>query len=227
MSNNIVEVKNLTKSFSNNGSEVRALNGLSLDISYGDMLGIVGVSGSGKSTLLHIIGTLEKPTDGKVFLEGEDLFDHSDDELSSVRNSKIGFVFQFHYLMNEFDAKENVMLPCLIKGMDKNKAREYSEMILEKVGLKDRMNHKPGEMSGGEQQRVAIARAMVLKPKILLADEPTGNLDHKTGESIINLFSILNEEDDITSVIVTHNSSIADTMKRTITLLDGTIVDVN
>ena len=170
---------------------------------------------------------MEKPSSGNVFFEGIDLFDHNDDELSKIRNNKIGFVFQFHYLMNEFNALENVMLPCLINGMDKNSAREYSELILEKVGLKERINHKPGEMSGGEQQRVAIARAIVLKPKILLADEPTGNLDLKTGESIINLFFKLNEEDGITSVIVTHNTEISKKLGRTITLLDGTIVDVN
>lgn len=227
MNNYLVEAKNIHKVFYNNNSNVYALNGVSIGVKSGETLGILGISGSGKSTLLHILGTLERPTSGEVFFDGADLFRNNDNQLSYIRNKRLGFVFQFHYLLPEFDSLENVMLPCLIQGIDKNTAREKSEMILEKVGLKDRIYHKPGQLSGGEQQRVAIARAVVLRPKVILADEPTGNLDLKTGSSILELFLKLNEEDGITSIIVTHNHEIARNLQNTITLSDGTIVNVN
>ena len=158
---------------------------------------------------------------------GQNIFNQSDREIASFRNSEIGFVFQFHYLLPEFSALENVMMPCLIKGMTPDLAREMSAEILRKVGLEQRLEHRPGELSGGEQQRVAIARAVVLKPKVILADEPTGNLDLDTGDSILDLFLMLNKEYGITSVLVTHNMGIANRLERRIRLTDGKIVDAN
>lgn len=222
----IYNADNISKVFSNNGAEVVALDGVNLVIEHGETVGIIGVSGSGKSTLLHILGALDRPTSGTIHLDNTDLFKYSDEKLSDIRNREIGFVFQFHYLLPEFTALENVMLPCLINRSGKKEARNRAEEILNKVGLADRIHHKPGELSGGEQQRVSVARAVVQKPSIILADEPTGNLDLKTGLSIIDLFLKLNDEDDITLVIVTHDHNIANKMSRTITLSDGKIVNV-
>ena len=222
-----IEVKGLWKVFETVGGKVEALKGIDLNISDGETLGVVGVSGSGKSTLLHVLGTLERPTDGEVLFSGNNIFNKNDGEISAFRNSEIGFVFQFHYLLPEFNALENVMMPCLINGIDSMQARQMSEEILEVVGLSDRLDHRPGELSGGEQQRVAIARAVVLKPKVILADEPTGNLDIGTGESILDLFLMLNSEYGITSVLVTHNMELANRLNRRIRLSDGKIVDAN
>ena len=222
-----IEIKGLWKVFETVGGRVEALKGIDLNISDGETLAVVGVSGSGKSTLLHILGTLERPSEGEVTYSGQNIFNQSDREIASFRNSEIGFVFQFHYLLPEFNALENVMMPCLIKGMAPDLAREMSAEILRKVGLEQRLEHRPGELSGGEQQRVAIARAVVLKPKVILADEPTGNLDLDTGDSILDLFLMLNQEYGITSVLVTHNMGIANRLKRRIRLTDGKIVDAN
>jgi len=209
------------------GGKVEALRGIDLDIAEKDTLAVVGVSGSGKSTLLHMLGTLEKPTEGDVYFEGRNVFDKSDSELSQFRNTEIGFVFQFHYLMSEFTALENVMMPCLINGVDVPQAEDLARDLLDKVGLKERLQHRPGELSGGEQQRVAIARAAVMKPKVILADEPTGNLDMETGAHVLDLFMMLNSEYGITSVLVTHNLEIASRLNRRIRLSDGKIVDAN
>lgn len=222
-----IEINGLWKVFETVGGRVEALKGIDLNISDGETLAVVGVSGSGKSTLLHILGTLERPSEGEVTYSGQNIFNQSDREIASFRNSEIGFVFQFHYLLPEFSALENVMMPCLIKGMAPDLAREMSVEILKKVGLEQRLEHRPGELSGGEQQRVAIARAVVLKPKVILADEPTGNLDLDTGDSILDLFLMLNGEYGITSVLVTHNMEIANRLKRRIRLTDGKIVDAN
>jgi lipoprotein-releasing system ATP-binding protein len=222
-----IEINGLWKVFETVGGRVEALKGIDLNISDGETLAVVGVSGSGKSTLLHILGTLERPSEGEVTYSGQNIFNQSDREIASFRNSEIGFVFQFHYLLPEFSALENVMMPCLIKGMTPDLAREMSAEILRKVGLEQRLEHRPGELSGGEQQRVAIARAVVLKPKVILADEPTGNLDLDTGDSILDLFLMLNEEYGITSVLVTHNMGIANRLERRIRLTDGKIVDAN
>jgi len=222
-----IEINGLWKVFETVGGRVEALKGIDLNISDGETLAVVGVSGSGKSTLLHILGTLERPSEGEVTYSGQNIFNQSDREIASFRNSEIGFVFQFHYLLPEFSALENVMMPCLIKGMTPDLAREMSAEILKKVGLEQRLEHRPGELSGGEQQRVAIARAVVLKPKVILADEPTGNLDLDTGNSILDLFLMLNGEYGITSVLVTHNMGIANRLKRRIRLTDGKIVDAN
>lgn len=222
-----IEVKGLWKVFETVGGKVEALKGIDLNISDGETLAVVGVSGSGKSTLLHVLGTLERPTDGEVSFSGNNIFNKNDGEIAAFRNSEIGFVFQFHYLLPEFNALENVMMPCLINGLDSVQAQQMSEEILDVVGLSDRLEHRPGELSGGEQQRVAIARAVVLKPKVILADEPTGNLDIGTGESILDLFLKLNNDYGITSVLVTHNMEIANRLNRRIRLSDGKIVDAN
>lgn len=224
---NLIEAKSITKTFYGKDSEVSALIDVNLNIKTAETVGILGISGSGKSTLLHILGTLDRPTSGEVIFDGMNLFNYDDDELSEIRNEKIGFVFQFHYLLQDFDALENVMIPCLINGQDKESAREKSVELLTKVGLEKRLHHKPGELSGGEQQRVAIARAVVQNPKIILADEPTGNLDLKNGMSILDLFLELNHDRKITCVIITHNKEIANRLERTVTLSDGTILNVN
>ncbi|HLE25686.1 MAG TPA: ABC transporter ATP-binding protein [Thermodesulfobacteriota bacterium] len=227
MSKEIIKAKDLTKVFETDGSRVTALKGLNLVINKGEVVGIVGVSGSGKSTLLHILGTLERPSDGEVLYQGENVFMRDDDELALFRNREIGFVFQFHYLLSEFSALENVMMPLLIQGIQLNEAREIAAIILRRVGLGERLRHRPGELSGGEQQRVAIARAVVLKPKVILADEPTGNLDLETGNSVLDLFLELNVEVGITLALVTHNPMIAMRLGRRIRLSDGKIVDEN
>ncbi len=222
-----ISVRGLWKVFETDGGKVEALRGIDLDIHKGDTIAVVGVSGSGKSTLLHILGTLDRPSSGEVLFEGEDVFKGTDKELSMFRNKEIGFVFQFHYLMTEFSALENVMLPCLIQGISQEEAREKAEDMLTRVGLAERLTHRPGELSGGEQQRVAIARAVVLRPQVILADEPTGNLDLETGSTILDLFLMLNEEDGITSLLVTHNPEIAQKLNKRIRLQDGSIVDGN
>ena len=224
---NLIEVKKISKIFYGKDSEISALKDVDLTIKSAETMGILGISGSGKSTLLHILGTLDKPTSGEVVFDGMNLFNYDDDELSDIRNKKIGFVFQFHYLLQDFDALENVMIPCLINGQNKDTAKEKSIELLEKVGLENRLHHKPGELSGGEQQRVAIARAVVQDPKVILADEPTGNLDLKNGMSILDLFLELNHDRKITCVIITHNKEIANRLERTVTLSDGTILNVN
>ena len=186
----------------------------------------IGPNGVGKSTLLHILGTLERPDSGQVMYEGEDIFTCDDDGLAAFRNQSIGFVFQFHHLLPEFDALEKVMMPALIRGIKAKEARDMAESVLARVGLEGRWDHKTGELSGGEQQRVAVARALVLKPAILLADEPTGNLDPRTSETIHDLLLSLNREDGITAVIVTHNMKLAEKLSRQITLADGKAVPV-
>lgn len=198
-----------------------------MDVSAGETVGVVGVSGSGKSTLLHILGALEPPSGGSVFYRGKDLFGRDDGELSVFRNSEIGFVFQFHYLLSEFTALENVMMPCLIARRDASDAERRARDMLERVGLEGRLHHLPGELSGGEQQRAAIARSMVMEPRVILADEPTGNLDKQTGASVLDLFCGLNENYGITLVMVTHNGEFAGRMGKTVTISDGTVAYAN
>ncbi len=217
----LIQVQQLFKSFGNGTKKVEVLKGIDLTFSKGEQAAIVGASGVGKTTLLHILGTLDRPTTGKVLHEGRDVFSLNERELALFRNREIGFVFQFHHLLPEFNALENTMMPCLIQGMSKKEAALRAEAILTLVGLKERLTHKPGELSGGEQQRVAVARAMVLEPKILLADEPTGNLDSKTGESVFALLQELNRIKDVTLIIVTHNPHLAAQMPRQVLLTDG------
>jgi len=217
----LIQVQQLFKSFGNGAKKVEVLRGIDLIFSQGEKAAIVGASGVGKTTLLHILGTLDRPTSGKVLYSGRDIFTLNEKELASFRNQEIGFVFQFHHLLPEFTALENTMMPCLIQGTSKKEAALRAEAMLTLVGLKDRLPHKPGELSGGEQQRVAVARALVLEPKILLADEPTGNLDSKTGESVFALLQELNRIKNITLIVVTHNPNLAAQMPRQVILTDG------
>lgn len=187
------------------------------------MIAVMGASGVGKSTLLNILGALDRPTSGEVLFEGASIFSKSDDELASLRNRKFGFVFQFHHLLPEFTAFENTMIPAMIQRMDRQEAREIAEKNLSNVGLKDRMTHRPGELSGGEQQRVAIARALMTNPDIILADEPTGNLDTHTGEEVYSLLKEINKKYGTTFVVVTHNEKLAAQADRILKMVDGII----
>jgi len=219
----MIEIKNLVKTFTKDAYRIDVLKGLDLTIARGESLGILGVSGAGKSTLIHILGTLDHPTSGTVLFEGVNVFAWNEKKLAAFRNRKIGFVFQFYNLLPEFNARENVMMPALIHGLTQRQAAAKAEMILNEVGLGDRITHKPGELSGGEQQRVAVARALVMEPEMVLADEPTGNLDRSTGMKIEDILVTLNRTKQITLVVVTHNKSLADRMSRCIDLRDGRI----
>jgi lipoprotein-releasing system ATP-binding protein len=216
-----IAVQGLVKTFTTNGNLVEVIKGLDLNVYTGETLAVVGASGVGKSTLLHILGTLERPTQGRVTWEGEEIFALDERRLAAFRNRKIGFVFQFHYLLPEFDALENVMMPALIARVPKGQARDDAEAILVRVGLAHRLRHRVSTLSGGEQQRVAVARALVLKPEVLLADEPTGNLDPNSGAQVQELLLDLNREYGLTSVIVTHNLDLAQALTRQITLVHG------
>ena len=220
----LIKTRDLTKSFVSNGNQVEVLSGVDLEIFPGESLAIIGASGVGKSTLLHIIGTLERPSAGKIFWYNEDVFALDDEQLAAFRNKKIGFVFQFHHLLPEFNALENVMLPCLIARMSKAEAMSKAEVILVQVGLQDRLHHRVGALSGGEQQRVAVARALVMEPDILLADEPTGNLDPRIGRQIHDLLIRLNQEKGLTTVVVTHNLELADLLSYQVTIKDGKVI---
>ena len=217
----LIQVQQLYKSFGNGAKRVDVLKGIDLTFDQGERVAIVGVSGVGKTTLLHILGTLDRPTAGKVLYRGKDIFTLNERELALFRNREIGFVFQFHHLLPEFNALENTMMPCLIQGISKKEAAFRAETILSLVGLKERLSHKPGELSGGEQQRVAVARALVLEPKVLLADELTGNLDTKTGESVFHLLQEINQIKGVTLIVVTHNLNLASQLSRQIHMADG------
>lgn len=221
----IVSVRNLTKTYRPNGVEVRVLRGLNLDIQAGEMVAILGASGVGKSTLLHVIGALDRPTEGDVFFEGEPIFRLSDAKLARFRNQSIGFVFQFHHLLPEFSALENVIIPGLLGGASRREMEVRARELVERVGLKERMSHRPAELSGGEQQRVAVARALVNRPALVLADEPTGNLDSESASSIFDLLREVNKSDGVTFLVVTHNESIAQRMDRQVVMVDGRIAE--
>ncbi len=201
---------------------LKVLKGIDLEVFSGELLSIIGASGAGKSTLLHILGALDQPDEGDVIYVGKPLFDRDERELALYRNREIGFVFQFHHLLTEFTVLENVMMPCLIGGFKHGEARKMAEAVLEKVGLYERLAHLPGELSGGEQQRVAVARALVMSPKILLADEPTGNLDTETGEEVFGLLKDLNAR-GLTIVLVTHNMDLSKRAHRIVKIKDGII----
>lgn len=220
----MIEIRNLEKTFIKNGQRIEVLKGMDLVIPGGESLAILGVSGAGKSTLMHILGTLDHPTAGKVLFDGADVFSWNEKELASFRNRRIGFVFQFHNLLPEFTSLENTMMPALISGLSHREARNRAESILMDVGLGDRMAHKPGELSGGEQQRVAVARAVIMEPEVILADEPTGNLDTETGRKVEDLLMNLNRQRNITLVVVTHNRSLAKRMSRSVGLKDGKVL---
>ena len=204
--------------------ELPVLDGIDLDIQAGEMLAIVGASGVGKSTLLHIVGGLDRPTSGKVYYGDIDVFGLDNGQLSRFRNARVGFVFQFHHLLPEFSALENVMMPGLIRRMDREEAADAAKRLLTDVGLGARLLHRPGELSGGEQQRVAVARALMLKPDVVLADEPTGNLDMHTGESVHDLLLGINKQQGITFVIVTHNDKLALRADRVLRMTEGKLI---
>jgi lipoprotein-releasing system ATP-binding protein len=226
LSDCFLSVRNLFKSFENQSATIDILKGVNIDLNAGETLAVVGASGIGKSTLLHILGTLERPDSGTYFFKDNDIFLLNQTKLAKFRNETIGFVFQFHYLLPEFSALENTMMPALIKGLSKNKAREIAAGMLERVGLKDRLNSKASTLSGGEQQRVALARSLVLKPAILLADEPTGNLDKQNSGYIHNLLMELNSELNMTLIVVTHNMELASYMSRRMTIVDGLLIEL-
>jgi lipoprotein-releasing system ATP-binding protein len=215
------EARGIEKYYEEVGHRIEVLNGVDLDLDRGEMVAIVGASGTGKTTLLHILGTLDRPTAGTLIYGGEEVLNKNDIELSAYRNRAVGFVFQFHHLLPEFTALENVMMPGLIGGQDKTKMAAEAAEILEKVKLSDRIQHKVGELSGGEQQRVALARAIIMKPLLLLADEPTGNLDTRTGYKVFQLLQKMSEEYSLSAVMVTHNLDLANEMNRCLTLAEG------
>lgn len=221
--NNLLEVRGLSKTYQSGANQLEVLNGIDLDLQAGTTTALVGASGAGKSTLMHLLGALDRPSSGTVCFRGVNIFNKNDRQLAEFRNRSIGFVFQFHHLLPEFTALENVMMPALIGRIQRAKAREKAESLLEDVGLAQRMTHRPGELSGGEQQRVAIARALALDPELLLADEPTGNLDMKTSDGIHAMLSDLQVKKGLTLVIVTHNERLASAMGTTIHLLDGRV----
>ena len=223
---NVLEAHDIAKSYrSGDGSTLHILNGANLTVKRGEMIAIVGESGSGKSTLLHIIGGLDRPTRGYVVIGGESINDRSDDELATIRNKKIGFVFQYHHLLREFSAIENVMMPMRIGGMAVTEARSRAAELLARVGLTARMDHRPSELSGGEQQRTAVARALAVDPSVVLADEPTGNLDHRNSERLHEVFAQLARDLEIGMVVVTHNRSLAARADRALLLEDGRLVE--
>lgn len=218
----IIELKNLTKVYKN-GVEFRALDNADLVIKKGEFVAIVGPSGSGKSTLMHLIGLLDTPSSGTLLIDGKDVTEMSDKERSAVRNRMLGFIFQYHHLLPDFTALENVMMPLLIAGKSRDEAKSVAEKLLNEVGLADRTDHRPGELSGGQNQRVAVARALSCSPAIVLGDEPTGNLDTKTGDLIYELLRRLNREYNQTFIVVTHNEELAGKADRVVKIVDGKI----
>ncbi|MCB9591196.1 MAG: ABC transporter ATP-binding protein [Sandaracinaceae bacterium] len=219
----LVAIQGVHKKFLHEGRSVHILRGIDLSIDRGEMLSVVGPSGAGKSTLLHILGTLDLPTAGRIHYEGQDVTRYSPSKLAAFRNYSLGFVFQAHHLLPEFTALENVMMPGMIRGAERGKLEKAAKELLGEVGLGHRLTHRPGELSGGEQARVALARALVMEPILVLADEPTGNLDSKTSDAIHELFFELNRRRGTTFLIVTHNNELADSMPRKVSMRDGQI----
>jgi lipoprotein-releasing system ATP-binding protein len=223
MSNSVplIETLGVTRTFRTEAGELTVLRGVDIAVGGGEMLGIIGASGAGKSTLLHILGALDRPTAGRVLFKGGDIGAMDENSLAALRNSSIGFVFQFHHLLPEFNSLENVMLPGLISGMSFAEAEEKASALLSELGLSARVRHRPGELSGGEQQRVAVARALLQNPAVVLADEPTGNLDTATGNDLFRLFLDLNRKKGIAFVVVTHNKTLSDRCHRVLEMADG------
>ncbi|MBF0612124.1 MAG: ABC transporter ATP-binding protein [Magnetococcales bacterium] len=223
--NVLLTARQVTKHFTTSAGPIQVLKGVDLTLRRGEMAALLGVSGSGKSTLLQILGTLDHPTSGQVWMDGVDMFAMDARQAAAFRNKRIGFVYQFHRLLAEFTALENAMMPLLIDRQDKKQAMAKAEQALREVGLGHRLHHKPGQLSGGEQQRVAIARAMANHPALLLADEPTGNLDRHTAQDIFNLLRKLNQETGLSCLLVTHNPELAASLDRSFHLVDGNIVE--
>jgi len=224
MNNHLIEVMGLRKVFPHPRGPVEALKNINFQLESGESLAVVGVSGAGKSTLLHILGAIDRASEGKVIFDGVELGQLDPLDLARLRNNKIGFVFQFHHLLPEFDALENVMLPSLVARMSQIEAMEKAQAILEELGLRERIHHRVGELSGGEAQRVAVARAVILEPRLLLCDEPTGNLDAETGKKVEDLLIELNQKKGISLIVATHNESLAQRMRRQIRLFNGQII---
>ncbi|HEX9020034.1 MAG TPA: ABC transporter ATP-binding protein [Nitrospirota bacterium] len=221
MAQSLIHIEQLRKTFQSGPISLQVLNGINLDIGKGEMLAIVGASGVGKSTMLHILGALDRPTSGKVYYGDLDVFGLDNGRLARFRNERVGFVFQFHHLLPEFSALENVMMPALIRKIGREEAAEAAARTLSDVGLGERLLHRPGELSGGEQQRVAVARALILSPDVVLADEPTGNLDSHTGEAVHDLLLSINKKRGTTFVIVTHNDKLAMRADRVLRMAEG------
>jgi len=222
----ILQIKDLYKHFGSGERRVDVLRGINLSLKGSESIAVVGASGVGKTTLLHILGTLERPSTGEVIYEGVDVFTFAETQLAAYRNRTIGFVFQFHHLLSEFTALENAMLPALIGRKGKKESKERAQHVLDLVGLSHRTQHRVGELSGGEQQRVAVARALILNPRVLLADEPTGNLDTKSSGTIHELLLRVNQEQKVSLVVVTHNMELAGMMQRQLHLKDGLINEI-
>jgi lipoprotein-releasing system ATP-binding protein len=218
-----LEIRNVFKSYYLHGKRIDVLRGVSLDIEKGELVSMVGASGAGKSTFLHVLGTLDAPAAGEMSFEGRSVFEMNDADVAEFRNRTIGFVFQSHYLLPEFTALENVAMPALIQRRDRAASFKHARALLERVGLGSRIDHRPGELSGGESQRVALARALVLQPALLLADEPTGNLDPATGEGITQLLREVNRDLGVTAIVVTHNEGLARSLPRQLRLADGQV----
>lgn len=221
----LLEARDVHKSYWMGQKEIQVLRGASFSLRAGEMASLVGPSGVGKSTFLHVIGSLDPPTAGQVLFQGRDAATLSEPELAAFRNTAVGFVFQFHYLLPEFTALQNASMPALIRRQPRAKAEAVAKEMLDLVGLGTRLDHRPGELSGGEQQRVALARALVLKPRLLLADEPTGNLDEETGEGIHQLLVELNRTLGIAAIVVTHNTRLAERMPRRLRLHEGLVLE--
>lgn len=226
MSKPILRAEGIKKIFNKNGREISVIKGIDLDVMEKEFITIMGPSGAGKSTFLHILGALDKPSEGGIYFRGENIHEYTEDQASRFRNEKVGFVFQFYHLLQDFNVIENIIMPLLIKRVKMNEAVEKAEVYLEIMGLKDRRNHKPGELSGGEQQRVAIARALINEPEVILADEPTGNLDRKTGRDVLKYILTIYEKLSSILILVTHDPELGSIGKRRFNMVDGELFEI-